>query len=269
MTCSYLNIATLNLLNDLTFWKERRSLIVSELRRSMPDVVALQEVSVQISNAHWIAEQLGGYEVYLCPKSNGLGAHEGLAILSRLPVEKHETLAFGQQGRVAQRAMLLKGGQRWVVANTHLYWSPFDDPIRRRHAHRLLAWLGDDLPTVLCGDFNSLPHYKALTHLRQRFASAHVVHHGREPDFTFPTPLKRGPGLRHSARRAALRLIGQVIDRRRSAWQGTVDYIFIDRGIHVLKCGVLFNKPAEHDSLLFPSDHYGLAASLALSSLDR
>jgi mRNA deadenylase 3'-5' endonuclease subunit Ccr4 len=58
-------VASLNLLNDLTHWDDRRSLIVAELRRLQPDLIALQEVVLPVNNAQWIADELGGYSAWL------------------------------------------------------------------------------------------------------------------------------------------------------------------------------------------------------------
>ena len=77
-----LTIATLNLLNDLKFWNERAPLIVRNLAELSPDLIAFQEVALPENNAAWLADQLDGYAVYLCPLTNKRGCCEGLAILT-------------------------------------------------------------------------------------------------------------------------------------------------------------------------------------------
>ena len=64
-----ITVATLNLLRDLDRWDERKGLIVDEFRRLQPDLIALQEVALAIDNAHWLAEQLGGYSVHMQAKT--------------------------------------------------------------------------------------------------------------------------------------------------------------------------------------------------------
>ena len=86
-----LRVVTLNLLNDLTYWRLRAPMIVDELNALQPDLIALQEVVLPDNTAQWIADQLGGYSLHLMPKTGGRGRREGLAILSRLPVEAHPT----------------------------------------------------------------------------------------------------------------------------------------------------------------------------------
>jgi endonuclease/exonuclease/phosphatase family metal-dependent hydrolase len=260
---SSLSVATLNILNDLAGWPVRAPLIVEELRALQPDLIALQEVALPDNNAQWIADQLGGYSVHLSPKTGRKRQSEALAILSRLPVEAHDMLPLINQDRVAQRVTVRHGPTRWVFANTHLYWNPIDDVPRLEQTRRILDWLPRRMPTIVCGDFNAEPHTISIAAMRQRFASAHEAAHGREPDYTCPTPLHRGPGPRHFARRAAIRLLG-LITQRSDAWRGTLDYIFVDPAIRVHHCAIAFQRPAPHDRRIYPSDHLGLTATLQL-----
>jgi endonuclease/exonuclease/phosphatase family metal-dependent hydrolase len=257
-----LKIVTLNLLNDLRYWDERSPLILAVLRRLSPDVIALQEVSAPHNNAAWLAHQLQGYTILLAPKNRHHARIEGLAILTRLPVEEHSILPLAGQSRIAQRAILRLGSIRWIVINTHLFWSPFDDPVRIRQAQRLVDWVPNELPAVICGDFNALPHYRAIHLLKKRFRSAYQVVHGREPDYTFPTLLKRGPGMRHMARNTTLRLIGKAASSAGPTWRATLDFIFISQGVRVMDCRVEFDQPSQDDPQIYPSDHLGLFAML-------
>ena len=255
-----LRVVTLNLLNDLTYWSLRAPLIIDELKALQPDLIALQEVVLPDNTAQWIASQLKDYSLHLTPKTGGRGRREGLAILSRLPVEAHERFSFEHQGRVAQRVIVQYAGQPWIFANAHLYWHPIDDRTRRAEIQALLKWLPS--PAILCGDFNAEPHYASISMVRQRFQSAYAVANGREPDYTCPTPLYRGPAPRHAARRVALRFAGWLARRRNEAWRGTLDYIFVDPAIEVGECRIAFDRPAPHNRRIYPSDHFGLTATL-------
>jgi endonuclease/exonuclease/phosphatase family metal-dependent hydrolase len=258
-----LRVLTLNLLNDLTSWQERRPLILAEIRDFEPDLVAFQEVSMPGDTLAGLVDGLQGYSVHGCPKFNLRMHREGIAILSRLPVVGTDILYLGRQGRVAQRILVRWGEQQLVFANTHLYWSPVDDPIRLNQVRRLLTWLDPGLPTILCGDFNAFPRYRIFDLIRQRFQSAHAAVHGGEPRFTFPTPLWRGPGLRHSARHKMLRWARRLTPGRcEDNWCETVDYIFVEPSLQVLSCEVCFDQPAAHDDRLYPSDHLGLTAQI-------
>ena len=257
---STLTLVSLNLLDDLTHWDQRAPLILRELERLQPDVIGFQEVRMSINNAQWIADQLGGYEVQLCPKTGEYGRHDALALLSRLPITSHHTMAFERQGRVALRVEIHHQGLVWHVATTHTYWHPLNDRTRLKDAQRLVEWL--PAPGVICGDFNAEPHYPSMLKMKERFQSAHVAANGHEPVYTCPTPLFRGAGARNSARRTSLRLVGLVKKRRLEAWTGVIDFIFTDPAIRVKDCHVAFNHPAGHDHHMYASDHLGLCAKL-------
>ena len=260
---STLTISSLNLLDDLEHWEERGPLVVRELDRLQPDLILFQEVRLSINNAQWIADQLGGYSVHLCPKTGERGRRDALAILSRLPVVSHYKFALGHQDRVAQRVVVRHHGVTWHIANTHTYWHPLNDRTRMREARRLVEWVPQ--PGVIGGDFNAEPYYPSMLAMKERFVSAHVAVHGHEPTYTCPTPLYRGPQARHAARRTALRLVGLVKSRKNEMWTGVIDYIYVDPVIAVKDCHVAFNHPSGPDHRMYPSDHLGLFARLQQS----
>jgi endonuclease/exonuclease/phosphatase family metal-dependent hydrolase len=252
--------ATLNLLDDLLFWEQRGPLVLEGFRSLLPDVVGLQEVSLDPPNAEWLAHRLPGYSAYLCPRTRDRQS-DSLAVLTHLPVESHDVLYLGVQGRQAQKVVVNHHGRRWTFVNAHLVWHPFDDKVRRQQAARILEWIADADRVVLCGDFNALPSAKSVALLKTRLRSAHEAAHGREPESTYPTALQRGPGLRHWGRHAVLRANG-IVRRRNVRWGGTVDYIMVDPAVEVLSCEVVFDKPSPRHPKLFASDHLGLFARL-------
>lgn len=255
-----LSLVSLNLLDDLDLWDQREPLIVRELERLQPDVIAFQEVHLAINNAQAIADKLGGYEVFLCPKTGERGRRDALALLSRLPVKEYHKFALGHQDRVALRVVIEHEGATWHMATTHTYWHPLDDRTRLHEAQRLIEWLPP--PAVICGDFNAEPHYPSMLKMKERFQSAHVTVHGREPAYTCPTPLFRGAGALNTARRTALNVAGLVSKRKVEPWTGVIDFIFADTAITVQDCHVAFNHPAGHDRRMYASDHLGLYAKL-------
>jgi endonuclease/exonuclease/phosphatase family metal-dependent hydrolase len=255
-------VATLNLLDDLRYWDRRAPLVLAEFERLQPDLIALQEVSLPLDQARWLSDELGGYEVLMCPKSGRRSGREALSVLSRLPVVAHDTYEYGLQNRVAQRAVVQTEGKFLAFSNTHLHFDPFQDVTRAALASRLLHWLPDDVPTVLCGDMNAEPGYRSMRALRGRFRSAHVAANGSEPAWTCPTPLHRGPGARNAMRRFIIVMAGPVLLRKKELWRGTIDYIFVDPEIEVMSCEVAFGRPDPNDERVYPSDHLGLVARL-------
>jgi endonuclease/exonuclease/phosphatase family metal-dependent hydrolase len=45
---------------------------------------------------------------------------------------------------------------------------------------------------------------------------------------------------------------------------GTLDYIFVSQRFRVIDAGLAFDRPSPEDPDLFPSDHLGVFARLAL-----
>lgn len=259
-------ITTLNLLNDLSRWSERRSLVANSLAELDADLIALQEVSLPEDNAHWLADQLG-YYIHLCPKTGRKRDYEGIAILSRLAVEREATLDLQSQNRVAQLVQVNLGGQSLVVVNAHLYWQPGESTQRTRQVQLMLEWLLNlpaETAIIVCGDFNGTPGSEAIQLMRKRFVSAYAAHHGSEPEYTCPTPLKRlgPPTLREVVRRIGSFVLNLATTHTLRPWRGTLDYVFVNERVQIIECDVVLNHPARHDSTLYPSDHFGLAATL-------
>ncbi len=273
-----LRVATVNLLNDRSRWIERRRLLLAELREHELDLVALQEVTNPLgdSSAHWLAGELGGYSVHVCPKAGWSRSREGIALLSRLPVEGHETIALGSQERTAQlirvrvAARSDSGGRPVIVANTHLIWPAFLHGTRVRQVERLIAWVesvrareGENAAVVIGGDFNATPGSPTIEWMRRSYRSAHEAVHGREPEFTCPTPLVVGGRIRRTADRAVLRL---MTNRPGTTWRNTLDYLFVSPDVRVVDCGVFLDRPDPDDPTLFASDHLGVVATLDVSA---
>jgi endonuclease/exonuclease/phosphatase family metal-dependent hydrolase len=262
---AHISIVTFNLLNKPSRWQERRLLIAAELAQLQPDLIALQEVSLPDNNAEWLAQQLGHYSVHVCSKTGPLYGKEGIAVLSRLPVEHYQTLDLQSQNRVAQSVRVRVGTHPFVLVNGHFYFHVIDHIERVRQVQLVLNWLGHTpryAPTVVCGDFNDTPGSRTIRLMRQQFTSAHSARHGREPEYTCPTPLKYQLS---GVRRTLSRLGNVALNRSLEPWRGTVDYIFINPRIHVVECWPILNRPAPHDNTLYPSDHVGLSAMLALA----
>jgi endonuclease/exonuclease/phosphatase family metal-dependent hydrolase len=258
-----LRIVTINLLNGpfgAPRWEERRVLLAQELDDLRPDVVALQEVSLREGNAAWLADRLGGYNVSMCPRTGPRAIQEAIAVLSRVPVARHVTLDLEGQFRVAQAVELVVEGKMLVVANGHFYWWPGESPERERQVRMFLDWLGARWPgeaIVACGDFNGTPKSRAIRLMLEHFTSAHAARHGGEPEYTCPTPLVLPASPLRALAQRALDWI-----RGRRPWRGTLDYIFVNDRLRVLDCDPVLNQPSPHDPTLYPSDHFGLAASL-------
>ncbi len=260
-------VATINILNDLSRWNERRSLLAEGLAALSLDLIALQEVTNPLGTgtAHWLAEALSGYDLFLCPKSGWGRKWEGLAVLSRLPVARHEILDLRSQQRTAQLVEVEAGKCPVAFINGHFFWLPGVHGARVRQVGRLLTWIATLAPSsrvIVCGDFNATPVSPTIRLMKESFVSAHEAVHGCEPKYTCPTPLICGGRVRGPVIRSLLRLFSNTPGE---TWRGTLDYIFVSSGVRVIDCDLILNCPSQHDSTLYASDHFGLAAALTLS----
>jgi endonuclease/exonuclease/phosphatase family metal-dependent hydrolase len=261
-----LRVATINILNDLSRWDARRTLLARGLDALSPDLIALQEITDPLgkSTAHWLAGELGAYSVHVCPKSGWGRKREGIAVLSRLPVEDHEVLDLRSQQRMAQFVRVRVGESLVVFVNGHYHWLPGAHAARVRQVERVLdrvRGLDPGTSVVACGDFNGTPGSPAITLMSRTLVSAHKTLHGREPDYTCPTPLVSGQRVRGAITRGLLRLFS---NRPGDFWRGTLDYIFVSADVRVVECGVFLDRPSPDDPTLYASDHLGLAATLEI-----
>lgn len=270
-----LSIVTINILVDLSLWKKRRPLLLEQLAELDPDVIALQEVSLKEkrSTAHWIAAELNRrelereeeYQVYLSPKTGQDASQEGIAILSRLPVKRHETIDLRTQNRVAQFIELkLEEGPLFFV-NGHFYWHHGESEARKAQIELLLSFLDTqpaEVPILVVGDFNSKPGMASVDLMRRYFDSAHRAIHGEEPAYTCPTPL---PDSKiDELRLNILHRLGKDPDPEPD-WRGTVDYIFVDPRLTTLECRLVLDQPDPVNPRLYPSDHFGLYALIEVN----
>ena len=262
-----LRVATINILQDLSRWSERRTLLSQGLAAGAPDLIALQEVTDPLGSgsAHWLAEELGGYSVHACPKLGWGGGREGIAVLSRWPVAAHDSLDLGSQGRVAQCVHVNVGGRPVVLINGHYFFPVGAHAAQVKQVTRVLNHVRSFEPgtsVIVCGDFNATPSSRAVALIRQSMTSAHLARHGREPDFTCPTPLITGGRIRQAATRGLLKLCSIQPSH---LWRATLDYIFVSPDVRVVDCGLILDQPAPDDPTLYASDHFGLAATLEIA----
>jgi endonuclease/exonuclease/phosphatase family metal-dependent hydrolase len=260
-----IKVLTINVLSDLSLWEERRWLLVDGLSALKPDLIALQEVRIPENNAQWLAHELEIQHMHLTPKSGRAGMKEGIAILSNLPFENQASLDLETQHRVAQCVRVSIGGKPLYLANGHFFWQPGESPGRQRQIDHLLGWLSgitEDLPVIICGDFNGTPETPAIQKMRQHLVSAYAAVHDEDPEYTTPTPLPRSKWKLLLTLLNFLRYIRlRDIDLH---WRGTLDYIFVNQHLKVIDCRVVLNQPAPGNPNLYPSDHFGLLATLEI-----
>ena len=254
-----LTVATLNLYGPPFRREERGPLVVQQLLDVRPDIIGFQEVDLTVDRGNWVCDrfnellrQADGVQYRIHHFSNpGRTVTQGAqAVMTHLPLLLHEGFDYLVEelpwNCVAQRVRVdLGAGIEFDFYNTHLHYQLGDEAeqIRCRQTARLLDWMdfhGWTVPKVLVGDFNAWPDSKPVRMLKERLVSSYEHVHGCEPAKTWPTAMIRQP----------------------NAPDWTLDYIFISRDVRALDARVVFDQPDSGDPTLFPSDHYGLTATI-------
>ena len=257
---STIRLATLNLLYypQGDRWRERRPLVEAELRALAPDVIGLQEVNRSMDQDHALAAAAGpklGYRVYRASESirNRYPRHwDGVVLLVREVAGEvlfHEVQRLTHLRVVQALGLRRPDGSTVTIANTHLH-HPDGPPgyvARLRQARTVLAFL-HGLPAsdaiVLGGDLNGRPDEPSL----QSFFGSGFRSATREAGCGDPGTFGSG-------------LIAPTIYRGPPF---CIDYLLVRGSVRVLDARLAFDRPAPTDLGLYPSDHRGLVADLAI-----
>lgn len=258
-----LRVATWNLWWRFGPWEQRLPLIVEELRRVDPDVVALQEVwqDRATSSAHVIGEALGLEVAFAGGVELDDGLWFGNAIASRWPITGSSSVVLPDEGkpegRLALRADVDGPRGALQVFCTHLNWRLDQSSVRQaqvRALAELVAGAGPrTYPPIVCGDFNAEPHSAEIELLTgQRgvavdgFVLVDAWHSVRssEPGYTFADD--------------------NPYAESQLEWDRRLDYVFVGwpkaGGRGHPRSAALFGTTPSGD--LWPSDHYGVVVEL-------
>jgi endonuclease/exonuclease/phosphatase family metal-dependent hydrolase len=238
-----LTLVTFNIWHNQGDWPARLPLLIAAIRAVNPDVIALQEVLEDAAaglpnQARTIADALGGYELHFASTdAEGAPRRYGNAILSRLPVESLDSRKLQplDDYRTAIRLRVSVGGRPVDIVNTHLAWQPDAAPVRARQIADLVSMLPrDGTPLIVMGDFNAVQEDAGLAVLTgERFFSA-------LPRGTAVTTLN--PAKNHPPR--------------------VIDHIFAEAARFApVRGAVIGVEPTGGE---YPSDHFGVAATLRL-----
>ena len=250
-----LTVATLNLRNIADRWDERLPLLLADMAALQPDVIGLQECVFAIQQDRILGA--AGVGRYLSHRGWATRPEYGNATLVREPLHSGQTERFDLgHGRSALRTSVsADGGVGFDFVVTHLHHLTPDEAIRAEQAAALTEWLGAptadvaaSVATVVVGDFNAEPvegAYRLMT--EAGFRSAHLEANGAEPAVTWPSGIQ-APGMDGDGE------------------PGCLDYIWVRGPITVQSCRVVFDRPAVDDPTLYPSDHFGLLATLQLGA---
>jgi endonuclease/exonuclease/phosphatase family metal-dependent hydrolase len=184
-----ITIVSANLWHD---WPKHRQLgqrlesFAGMVKAENADVVLLQEVShrADFHVDHWLSEYLG--MAYAYSRANGdeagIGFEEGLAVLSRFPIQSLYLQQLGPSSNpfVHRLAMGAKVQSPWgpfAAISVHL------GLLRRQNSHQLthlVTWLNSimgGLPAVIGGDFNTHENSTRMTQMRSTWLDTFRLMH--------------------------------------------------------------------------------------------
>lgn len=249
-----LTVLSLNLWHDKGDWPKRRALIVAEIRRLKPDLIALQEV-LQYPGLRNQAEDLAqaaGYQAqFVSVDPADAPRRYGNAILSRGRVSASDMrkLAPLTDYRTAAHARLRLGRQDREVNfyATHLHNDAEGGAIRREQIASLLDFIdtrAQGAPSIVAGDFNSNADSPELGALAGRYRDAYAQANPR--------------GLGDIA--ASTTLNPAYLPAQR------IDHIFYDpAAFDLIEARIVLNRSRNG---VWASDHFGLLAKLRLRGSD-
>jgi endonuclease/exonuclease/phosphatase family metal-dependent hydrolase len=244
--------------------------LMPQLLALQPHVVTLQEVLEQpgkLQQARLIAEAMRGEYRFGVVDGGSTGGPIGNAVVSRMPIRGEAQLTLpgpASDRRGALRCEIETPDGRIAVVTTHLTWE-LDAPQWREQQVLALDEFAraspGPIPTLLTGDFNCTPD--SLVH---QFLTGRASLGGRGTYWrdTFARRHPHSDGFTWSARNP---YIARSVERNRR-----VDYIFVgpmkdDGPGAVLHARVVLDLPGGDG--VYPSDHFGVFAEIALAPVDN
>jgi endonuclease/exonuclease/phosphatase family metal-dependent hydrolase len=204
---STLTVLTQNIWGGFPRWRERCELLADRLAKLAPEVACMQEVhgTADDSQAHEIAERVGGYTVHFAPARTYEDRAEGLALLVRHDANVHDPLALtldpsdrfeGRNQRMVLAATIDHPEGPVDVFVTHLSLSRH---ARTRTAAELLTFVRElhertgSIAAVVGGDLNADPTEEAVEVLEAQLTDAWRAAHGTDRGGTWPAifPFRR------------------------------------------------------------------------------
>lgn len=262
---STLRVVTWNIWWRFGRWEERLPLIVEELRRVQPDVIALQEVwcTEGLCAADVIADELGGWSsLFGGTLEMEPGVCFGNAVISRWPIVGHAEVRLPPGDQPDEERLVVRAeidGPRGPlqVFSTHLNWRLDHSGVRQAQVRALADLVAESpartYPALVCGDFNAEPHSAEIEMLT---GQREVARPGVLLVDAWRSVRPTDPGFTWDGvnTEAAAEL----------EWNRRIDYVMVgwpkEGGAgHPVRCELVGTSPT---SDLWPSDHFGVLADL-------
>ena len=245
-------IATLNLEQSCKNWQQRRRLVAQQLAELNPDLLALNEIHMPEQTGRWLQSQAGEqldrpYRLLQQSKAGAEGRVQGEGLLTRYPPIETANLDYNSHSCVAMAARFEIGARLIDVYVTHLIAARVDESARQYQVEQLLQWIAtrDDADgAIVCGDFNAAPDQPSTRLMSGTFQASQFAP-------TAFTPLRDSTG--------------KPTHPEWPRFDRCIDYIWFKGAFRVHASGLCFDRPADDDPDLWPSDHLGVWADFESS----
>lgn len=248
-------VLTLNLWHDKGDWPKRRALIVEEIQRLKPDLIALQEVLQRPglrNQAEDLSEALGYQAGFVSVDPPDAPRRYGNAILlarAGAPVQQRKLEPLNDYRTAAHALALADTGFAGVdFYATHLHNERDGGAVRRRQIDSLLDFVDASASggyTLIAGDFNTEADAPELAALRARYADAFAAAH---------------PQSAADPQRATTLNPAYLPAQR-------IDHVFYDpKRFAVTEARIVLNQSRDG---VWPSDHFGLFVRLRVLAGDE
>lgn len=231
-------------------WRERLAAVLDIIRTCRADVIALQEVMPRhlepILSADWVRDEFSVSDI----DGETLQPH-GVLTLSRLPVRGFGLCALpSAKARKLLIAEIGLGERALCIGNLHLESSGGATPVRLQQLDTVLPSVHVAQHAVLMGDFNFDPiQWPEQSRVEAQFRDLWAELRGDDPGYTEDTDVNR-MRLLHKNKEKQVRFDRVLLRTSRPGW--------VPESIRLIG-----TRPIDADGIeLFPSDHFGLTASL-------
>jgi endonuclease/exonuclease/phosphatase family metal-dependent hydrolase len=242
-----LRVATLNILNLADRWPERLPLLLADMAALQPDVLGLQEVVYVMQQDRLIGAAGEGH--YAATRGWAGRPEYGNSLLTKSPLAGRdvERLDLGRNRSAVRAVVDLPRGSTVLLVVTHLHHPGAEEAARAEQTSTLVDWLAGAPAvdaTVAMGDFNADPGEPTYARMQAAgFRSAYAQANGSEPEVTWPSGLQ-APAMDTDGIPECL------------------DYIWLRGKVRAAEARLAFDRPHPEDPTLYPSDHFGIVATL-------
>ena len=242
-----LRVATLNILNLADRWPERLPLLLADMAALQPDVLGLQEVVYVMQQDRLIGAAGEGH--YEATRGWAGRPEYGNSLLTKSPLAGRdvERLDLGRNRSAVRAVVELPHGSEVLLVVTHLHHPGAEEAVRAEQTSALVDWLAvapavDAI--VAMGDFNADPGEPTYARMQAAgFRSAYAEANGSDPEVTWPSGLQ-APAMDTDGIPECL------------------DYIWLRGNVRAAEARLAFDRPHPEDPTLYPSDHFGIVATL-------